>query len=178
MLGLQGALIFSILSNPIYFNSVTLCDKEYCNVDAVKRAIWLRFCTSFTPSYSFKVNRPIIQMSSIEFKYKKAPNLVPAAGSIVWFGKNSHQVAVNGKRLGVTKKNQKKHRLNISKIEIFRKYLQLLQKITNIKDITTLRYCDAKKAVVEYQQVWNDLKRDYFKQWTSKPRESNNFSIY
>lgn len=190
---MQGSLIYTLLGKPIYFDSITLSDVEYCNVDAVNRAIRLRFLdasSTFSPAYQFRINQPIVQMSNKWFSYKKniQLQLQPAASSIVWCKtqNNPHQVAVNGKRLGVTKKteNTSSGRLNISKIELFRCYMDILHKMNqkfNLYplhvNLTSLYYCDAKDAAIEYQRVWNEMKQNYFPVWTVKPQKSNKFSI-
>lgn len=186
VLGLQGALIYSLLDKPIYYNSMTLCDPQYCNVDAARRAIWERFnSTKFAPEQPFIVNQPVIQMScGIKFKHQKNIDQEPSPGSIVWskLKKNLHQVSVNGKLQGATKK--KGGNLKISKIELFRFYLEIVKKFIDKLnlfeaevDFNSLRYCDAKNKSTEYQQVWNDMKKDYFNVWTTKPSEINAFTV-
>lgn len=186
VLGLQGALIYSLLDKPIYYNSMTLCDPKYCDVNAARRAIWERFNSiKFSPEHPFYINQPVIQMNcSIKFKHQKNINQEPAPGSIVWskLKKNVHQVSVNGKLQGATKK--KGGHMKISKIELFRSYLDIVKKFNdklnlfeaNV-DFNNLRYCDAKTKSMEYQQVWNDMKKDYFNVWTTKPSEINAFTI-
>ncbi|XP_055301321.1 tRNA-specific adenosine deaminase 1 [Sitodiplosis mosellana] len=186
VLGLQGALIYSLLDKPIYYSSITLCDHQHCDIEAAKRAIWKRFTnTKFSPEKPFTVNQPLIQMSrGKKFKYERNMDRDPAPGSIVWskLKKCVHQVSVNGKLQGATKKSG--GRLKISKIELFRCYFEILKKFNdklNIfegdVDFTSLRYCDAKSQSTEYQQVWKNLKRDYFKVWATKPSEINMFII-
>lgn len=190
VLGLQGALIYSLLDKPIYFNSLTLCNSKCCNIEATERAIWRRFVDkhNFT-SEQFTINQPTVQMcQNITFKCEKCNEREPAAGSIVWCmtTKYPHQVAVNGKRLGVTKKkaNTISGRLLISKIELFRCYLDIVKKF-NAKlclhstdmDFDSLQYSDAKNVSIEYQRAWNDLKQNYFGIWSTKPDELKKFQI-
>lgn len=185
VLGLQGALIYSLLDKPIYYNSMTFCDPEHCNTTAAKRAIWGRFSSrNFYPSHPFIVNQPVIQMAESKFKYEKNINLQPAPGSIIWSKVNNglQQVSVNGELQGATKKRP--GRLKTSKIEFFRCYIDILKKIDdklNIfdsnMDFDSLKYCDAKGKSNEYQQVWTSLKKEYFNIWTTKPPELNTFTI-
>lgn len=190
VLGIQGALIYRFLENPIYISSVTLCDPQFCDVEATERAIWKRFIdTQFICSSSFVVNQPIVQICrGVQFDYAKNEHREPAPGSIVWckIGKYQHQVAVNGKRQGVTKKkaNTQSGRLSISKIELFRCYLDILKRFNDTltlypidTDFKSLRYCDAKNASHEYQTIWTDLKQHYFSVWTVKSEELNTFKI-
>lgn len=188
ILGIQGALIFSLLDEPIYYSSVTLCDHQYCDVNATARAIWERFDRK---QHLFTINRPKVQMSRYnKFTYRKCSvHQVPSPSSLVWWSSHvtcTHEIAIEGIRQGVTKKSRKRKmgRLKISKIELFRCYLDIL-KIYNEKlrlfdsttDFTALRYCDAKNSAQEYQKKWNDLKNNYFCSWTTKPKDLNIFVI-
>lgn len=190
VLGIQGALIHRLLDKPIYVSSITLCDPEFCDIESTERAIWKRFSdTTFTCIDSFAINQPIIQMcQNVKFDHAKNGLREPAPGSIVWCKttKFQHQVAVNGKRLGVTKKkaNTPSGRLAISKVELFRCYLDILKRFNETlelypadTDFNSLQYCDAKNASESYQQAWNDLKQNYFQVWTTKMDELNTFKI-
>lgn len=182
-LGIQGALVFHLLKKPIYFDSITFSDKANCCVEAVQRALWKRFDEN-----SFKIHKPLIQIShNTKFKYEKNEKLKPSSNSIVWckVEKCMHQVAVAGKRQGATKKKlNRSGRMMISKIELFRLYLEIVKKISNVRklyaphiDLNCLRYCDAKAAAVDYQIIWNDLKQNYFEYWTAKPEELLQFIV-
>lgn len=190
VLGVQGALIYSLLRKPIYLMSVTICNRKFSNAEATERAIWKRFEDkhNFT-SDLFAIIKPTIQIcTDIPFKYEKCDKREPAPGSIVWskVTKHPHQVAVNGKRLGVTKKkaNSLSGRLLISKIELFRCYVNILRILnTNLGifpkdiDLDNLQYSDAKNASIEYQRAWTDLKETYFRIWSTKPKGLNSFHI-
>lgn len=191
VLGMQGAVLHTLLEKPIYFDSITTCDSKHCNVDAMERAFWKRFNSAIQiPSESFKIKSPIVQVcEGTKFWFEKNDgDFQPAPGSIVWCKTSAypHQVAVHGKRLGVTKKKEKTRvgRLLISKIELFRCYLNIL-KIYNEKlglypnetDFNRLQYCDVKTASIEYQRVWNYLKENYFHIWPKKPNDLNNFIV-
>lgn len=193
VLGVQGALIYTLLEEPIYLSSITLCDSKYCNVESMERAIWKRFDSSISlPFKSFAIKKPNVQICrSTKFWFEKNDNdddRQPAAGSIVWCktNKSPHQVAVSGKRLGVTKKKEKTRsgRLLISKVELFRCYLDILKKsnqklclYANETDFDQLQYGDAKNTSIEYQSVWNHLKEHYFHIWPIKPNDLNKFTI-
>lgn len=190
ILGMQGALISNLLEEPIYFGSLTLCNSKYCNVESIERAIWKRFDSSIClPFESFTVKKPIVQIcQGTKFWFEKNDDYQPAAGSIVWCKTNKcpHQVAVNGKRLGVTKKKEKTRsgRLLISKIELFRCYLDILKNYNEKlclypieTDFNRLQYGDVKNASIEYQRVWNYLKENYFRIWPRKPHDLNKFTV-
>lgn len=114
-------------------------------------------------------------MSEKEFKYRKEIHLEPAPGSIVWMkGKESiHQVSVNGKLQGATKKFS--GRLKTSKFELFRCYLDIMKKQN--KDLPLCTYGEAKQTSIEYQEAWKILKKDYFNVWATKPSDINLFTV-
>lgn len=196
VLGLQGALIYKLLEKPVYLDSITFCDEKFCDIEATERAIWKRFdskkCDFLKSSKSlasFTINHPVIQIChNLTFKFDKSDQRDSAPSSIVWCMtiKNPHQVAVGGKRQGVTKKkaNTSSGRLSISKIELYRNYLDIMKKFNDKfgthplqTDFDSLRYCDAKNTSIEYQKAWNDLKRNYFGVWTTKSDELKAFKI-
>lgn len=192
VLGIQGSLICTLIGEPIYLASITLCDSKYCNAAATERAVWKRFAECRTDSLElFTAKKPRVQIccgAKIWFEKHDADERQPAAGSIVWCKtlKHPHQVAVNGKRLGVTKKKEQTRngRLLISKIELFRCYLNIL-KIFNEKlclfpietDFAHLQYGDVKANATNYQTAWHHLKDKYFRIWPTKPDDFNKFSI-
>lgn len=153
-----------------------MCDSRYCDIAATKRAIWGRF-NNPNIAHPFIVNQPVVQKSSRNFKFKYEKNIdrkKPAPGSIVVWSKYAvHQVSVNGKLQGATKKGA--GCLKISKRELFRLYIQILKKYNdklkifeNDSDFASLKYYDAKNMSSRYQQAWNQLKIKYFNVWTSK----------
>lgn len=85
VLGLQGALLSSLLSKPIYIESLTYCGDE-CNVAATERAIWKRFNQDMRMTdSSFQIHKPIInKCPNIHFKFAKNDKFEPSACSIVW----------------------------------------------------------------------------------------------
>lgn len=192
VLGIQGALVCTLLDKPVHIDSITLCNSKYCNVESLERAIWKRFDSGLSPPFeSFTINKPVVQVCrDTKFWFEKNDEdvLQPAAGSIVWCKTNKyqHQVAVNGRRLGVTKKKEKTRsgRLFISKIELFRCYLDIVKNhnerlclYPNETDFNCLLYGDAKSTSVEYQGVWKNLKENYFHIWPIKPTDLNKFTI-
>jgi tRNA-specific adenosine deaminase 1 len=74
VMGVQGAMLLTLLSRPIYFDSVVICDGTSINVGALRRAIWERWdYTAATIDQRFKVNRPNIFVADnkIYFKFAK-----------------------------------------------------------------------------------------------------------
>lgn len=97
---------------------------------------------------------------------------------IVFFCCSLLEVAVQGKKLGVTKKkaNSLNSSLSISKYNLFRKFLEVLHKNENLKeDICgekspeNIPYNDMKRKAVQYQLVWRRIKDTFFKSWSIKP---------
>lgn len=89
------------------------------------------------------------------------------------------EVAVNGKKQGVTKKkvNTKSGRLLISKLGLFRKYLEVVESNPDLEVnndtnlIQSCTYLETKQNCEEYNDLWKDLKQKYFGSWTTKPEE-------
>lgn len=88
VMGVQGALLHSLMSKPIYLESIVLCGDQ-CDVEACERAVCKRW-TPFQPNSAlpepFQIGTPSIRKCSrtINFVYFKRHNLHPAPGSIVW----------------------------------------------------------------------------------------------
>lgn len=190
VLGMQGALLHQFLAEPIYYDSLTFCDSNFCDIEATERALFKRFPNTISLSKcKMEIMHPKIQISSeTHFEFEKNDQLDPSPGSIVWckVERCPQQVAVFGKRQGVTKKlaTTPKGRLLITKIELFREYLNLLKKCnhkmnlfppdTNFDDLT---YSEAKNKTIDYQTIWNELKEFYFKVWTIKANDLKKFKI-
>lgn len=91
-----------------------------------------------------------------------------------------------GKKQGVTKRKASTPvgRLKITKIELFRKYTEIVKECNdNMKlmpqntDFESITYREAKIASTEYQETWKTLKETYFKCWTTKPGFINDFKL-
>lgn len=192
ILGIEGSLIHNLLEKAIYLKSITFCDSKFCNVASVERAIWKRFASRELPTLpqSFESIKPIIQICepTVKFMHEKNEQLEAAPSSIIWckVGSHPHQVAICGKRQGITKKkaNSRSARLLISKIELFRAYIDIMKNMNQTlhiypddTDLQKLEYCEGKQASTDYQNLWNDLKERYFLHWTSKPLELNKFNL-
>lgn len=190
VLGMQGALLHQFLVESIYYNSLTFCNSNFCDIEATERALFKRFTNTISLSKcKIKLMHPKVQISSgAKFEFEKNDQLDSSPGSIVWckVKRCPQQVSVSGKRQGVTKKlaTTPKGRLSITKIELFREYLNFLKKFnqkmnlfpldTNFDDLT---YSEAKNKAIDYQTNWNELKKSYFEIWTIKPDELKTFKI-
>uniref|UniRef100_T1GLJ6 tRNA-specific adenosine deaminase 1 n=1 Tax=Megaselia scalaris TaxID=36166 RepID=T1GLJ6_MEGSC len=176
VLGVQGSLLSSLISKPIILESINLsCDFEH---EAIERAIWKRF-----NSQEFDVSHPLIRKGfeleiDFEFCFDKDKN--PCPNTIAWADVQERplQVSVNGKRLGVGKKQfyNKKSSLDICKRLLFENYLDFvgsnhlfLKKFGLTRDeLFAMKYEDVKNLSKSYQKTWKDLKIKYFKMWVEK----------
>lgn len=190
ILGIQGALIHRLLDQPIYLESITFCDTPFCNIDAMQRTLRTRFETqTFKILSNFQQASPQMQIChGNKFEYEKNDELEPCPNSIVWckVARKSHEVSVAGKRQGITKKkaNTRSARLLISKMEIFRIHVELIEKLNNTfhvdmnkKNLRQMSYYDAKCLSTEYQQQWNEIKEHMFGIWAEKPKQFLSFLV-
>lgn len=83
IVGIQGALLHSILEYPIYLASVTICGP--CDIEATERAVWKRWIgKTCQPPEGFKLQKPLVHRSKIVFEYSKNSQRYPSPSSIVW----------------------------------------------------------------------------------------------
>lgn len=188
ILGIQGALLDSILDRPIYLTSFTICGVS--NVASIERAIWKRWLDKFSIKlpHRYAMQTPTVNVTSedIEFEFSQKCSASPSPNSIVWCDveNRNFEIAVVGKRQGVTKK--KMHtaigRLLISKMEIFRQFMgMVLSDPKNIELAETfnrsMSYTDAKNIAVNYKLAWSALKESVFQKWTIKKDISYDFKL-
>ncbi|KAG6444158.1 hypothetical protein O3G_MSEX003267 [Manduca sexta] len=119
--------------------------------------------------------------SSIQFPYIKADKRANATpGSILWVKLRNPilEVAILGKKLGVTKKksNLLSSSLCISKHNLYKRFLGVLLKIEELKesvigaeDVASIPYNVMKKKSENYVSKWLMVKDNFFKTWTTKP---------
>lgn len=90
------------------------------------------------------------------------------------------EVAINGKKQGATKKNinSKCGRLLITKLELFQQYIDVLSSSEHHKETVAeiCTYIDAKRTAKVHTDVWNQIKSEYFKTWTNKPKDLLKFA--
>lgn len=97
-----------------------------------------------------------------------------------------YEIAVNGKRQGVTKKklDTPQAAMSVSKYKLMVNFLALMRCSSELRekfhlelsDLEKLTYTKCKSMATDYQQAWNQLKCDYFRQWTNKPKELQKFT--
>lgn len=163
-----------LLEKPIYLSSVTIAGNVPFAIDAMNRAL----CTRFTAELSipYKQTPPSIKQSDFDFSFEfcKSDSKQPCPSSIIWF-KNCQkvEVAVEGKKQGVTKKNKNKKagRLSICKKELFSTFCDITNSSNMFKCVSNSadeNYLDVKNKAYDYIKVWNDIKCNVFKIWTYK----------
>ncbi|KAJ8972475.1 hypothetical protein NQ314_000168 [Rhamnusium bicolor] len=181
-LGVQGALLSILLEKPIYFSSFTIAAKTPFCKEALERALYDRL-GNVKLNHPYNQNRMIIgQSTSCEFEFSKNSGRHPCASSISWckIKDKCMEVAVEGKRQGVTKKNinTSSGRLNICKLRLFSYFKEIcdLHNLEVIKncDIKTICYKDAKLLATDYKDNWNILRKS-FKIWTNKDAQLLDF---
>jgi hypothetical protein len=102
----------------------------------------------------------------------------------VFYSLRAFQVAVAGKRQGVTKKHllTRKAHLKIAKVELFTEYLNILDNLPELKshlysdniNFHDLCYIDVKTLPTNrYTEQWRLLKVKYFPEWTTKNENFN-----
>lgn len=98
----------------------------------------------------------------------------------------SLEIAISGKRQGITKKNwtKKSSSLNISKVMILDRFKYLLRCYTTIlenrfkyneEDLKMKTYKDLKVHCVEYQTAWSIIKNEIIEVWIKKPENLYDF---
>lgn len=184
ILGIQGSLLMNFLLRPIYISHFIIgnCPFSYT---AMERALISRFQNTIhlVENLTFKQQNPVISQSKLGFKFRKieGSQLQPCPSSIVWCACPVKQieVAVEGRKQGVTAKNHDKPacRLEICKKNLFLKFVSLAQipQVVPPKhlkdsplDVKTLTYIQAKRIPIEYFEMWKKLRANVFLNWSIK----------
>ncbi|KAG5880459.1 hypothetical protein JTB14_028792 [Gonioctena quinquepunctata] len=181
--GVQGALLALLLDKPIYLNSLVVAAGTPFSEESLQRALYGRVGEVGLKEPYFRKRMVIVQCLK-EFEYAKTDGKRAASGSVSWCdveGKRS-EVAVNGKRQGVTKKkaNSEAARLKICKLELFKAFSDVCEykNIQLVKDCDnrSLAYVRIKMLAGQYQEAWKLLRKS-FKMWTRKDENLIKFSI-
>lgn len=189
VLGVQGALLDSILDRPIYFTSFTI-NGIGC-VASIERAIWKRWSDKFSITLPgrYEMQSPsIFKVTSgdIEFEFSQTNSRTPFPNSIVWCDveHRNFEIGVGGRRQGVTKKkfNTAAGRLSICKMEIYRQFLDLVLNDNDLVEASStfdrsMTYTDAKNVSEEYRTAWSTLKESVFGKWTVKKNINYEFKL-
>ncbi|XP_017966319.1 tRNA-specific adenosine deaminase 1 isoform X2 [Drosophila navojoa] len=185
VLGVQGALLDMLLDKPIYFSSYNFCCTE-ANPESLERAIYRRWQGRECNLKRYQPQQPCIRVDkNLTFELAQRMDWQPAPSSLIWALVpdliRPFEIAVNGKRQGVTKQrlNTTQAALEVSKYKLFINFMELLSGCSEVREklglrveeIKNLSYSEVKALSKDYQLAWQQLKREYFMSWTTKPKE-------
>jgi len=191
VMGCQGALMMSFLSQPIYISSfVTVEHGE--SVSSLKRALIERVprkeISSLLSETPYRFNQPNIVGTRLWFSYSKTSvqNSTPCGSSISWcaVSENNYDViAKNGLRLGVTKKHRSSPRAVscVSRLELFKLFLQFCEKL-KIKNIhvhdkfSKFKTYNEFKRSMQYTDVWSEIRNILFPHWIVHDKSLDSFN--
>ncbi|KAJ2952270.1 hypothetical protein O0L34_g4549 [Tuta absoluta] len=174
--GIQGALL-NLLCGSIYIKNFIFGGGVPYSKESLTRALLNR---KGHQTYRGMDVIPEFYQSSLPFSCVKTEiNVRPAPGSIIWIKTHeSSEVAVQGKKLGLTKKQVRllKYSLSISKYKLYERFLSILRENEEIKNViikgcalNSIPYNEMKRKAKEYNDLWQKVKNEFFGSWTVKP---------
>ncbi|XP_060520011.1 tRNA-specific adenosine deaminase 1 [Cylas formicarius] len=179
-LGIQGALLSILLESPIYLSSFTIATGTPFCPAALERALHERLGGAAPDDVPY---HPIaVGWGNKPFPHAKTDSKRPCASSISWsrIGNNEQralEVAVDGRRQGVTKKNSTESggALKICKLALFGQFIAVAKRFeikiaADVESLDVMTYEKAKRAAEEYQRRWHTL-RQLFNIWPRKDDE-------
>ncbi|KAI9556358.1 hypothetical protein GHT06_018932 [Daphnia sinensis] len=197
ILGIQGSLLMNFLSSPIYFSHIII-GKCHFSQSAMERALITRFESAINQiqNSKFRQHKPEISQSQLNFRFDRWVEdedcqMQPCPSSIIWCACPVKQleVAVEGRKQGVTKKtqNQSSCHLEICKRNLFKTFLSLLRQfqVDNLPmhlkeqhtDIQSMTYNQVKRLCTDYVQMWEKVRMNVFPTWTAKPTALTEFIV-
>jgi tRNA-specific adenosine deaminase 1 len=182
VLGLQGALLSLFIHSPVYLNSIVIAANCPYSQSALQRAL-ARTPSSLAIPSPFKYHLPLLLCSSLPFPHGERDGGRPCPTSMVWcdIKDTPLQVAVDGRRQGITKKvagtpagqlkvcKQAFLREFVSTVNLLRDKGTNLQSIPEDLDLKTAPYLSVKNLAKCYQEAWTVLKSNVFSEWPEKP---------
>jgi tRNA-specific adenosine deaminase 1 len=181
ILGIQGSLLMNFLLKPIYISHVIIGKCPYSQ-SVMERALITRFEHSANQigNSMFVQHKPEINQSQLEFKFGKiekdeVSQMQPCPSSIIWCSCPLKQleVAVEGRKQGITKKNQNLFSL-INCFPIANLPIHLKEQHSNIQSMT---YNEAKRLCSDYFEMWEQTRAKILPTWTLKPKILKEFTI-
>ncbi|XP_020299441.1 tRNA-specific adenosine deaminase 1 [Pseudomyrmex gracilis] len=174
VLGLQGSLL-SLLIPSIKLETITIGDKCPFSLEAMERGLYKRFG---------KMSGPKIFQARTCFAHRRKQGRVrPCPSSVIWCAVRSSEleIAVEGRKQGVTKKKKTSNCLLVSRQMLLRTFLQILDKheidCSKIRHLKKITYYDWKKRSISYYNKWKQLKLESFHKWPWKPVHLRNFVL-
>ncbi|XP_013164474.1 PREDICTED: tRNA-specific adenosine deaminase 1 [Papilio xuthus] len=172
--GIQGALLDMLLTEPIYIKHFIFGGGVPYSKESLTRAFLNR---NGEEQITVPVIPYIYQATAIFYYMKSEQRARPAHTSILVFNFGLVEVAVHGKRIGVTKKMERTRRiaLSISKYYLYRRFLFLFQLDPSLKEkyaldkLECIPYNVMKRKSQRYYENWHKAKENFFKSWTVKP---------
>lgn len=199
IMGVQGSLVMNFLTHPIYFSRIIIGKCPFSQ-EAMARALIERFDTIGLTSPPFQQQRELtISQSQIEFQFAKPESssqdsspLQPCPTSIIWSACPAKplEVAVEGRKQGVTKKTQGRpsSRLSVCKKNLFQAFSSLVKAIISADDnlpphlvqyapkLDGMTYQEAKLLAHHYCKTWKEIKTKLMPDWTVKSNKLTEFS--
>ncbi|CAH1153475.1 unnamed protein product [Phaedon cochleariae] len=182
-LGIQGALLSILLEEPIYLSTLTIAGETPFCEQSLERALYKRL-GNVQLQKPYQVNKMVARQTMKKFEFAKDCSRKPCSSSVSWCNINekSLEVAVEGRRQGVTKKklDTEAGRLKICKLELFKTFMHICEskniQLKNDCDNWTICYGDVKNLAKCYQNSWK-LVKECFKTWPCKDENLLDFSI-
>ncbi|XP_068082523.1 tRNA-specific adenosine deaminase 1 [Anabrus simplex] len=186
IVGIQGALLSLFLSFPIYLSSIIIGGGCPLSYTALHRAVIGRFVDKIKGALHspYTVKTPLLLQATLPFPDARSPNnrRNPCPSSLVWCSVPDRpiEIAVNGKKQGVTKKASQSPsgRLLICKKELLKQFINIVETIHKgglllpfplPNNYHNFSYLQWKSLAKDYYFSWHEAKRISFPAWTAKP---------
>ncbi|XP_071449422.1 tRNA-specific adenosine deaminase 1 [Hetaerina americana] len=194
--GVEGALLSHFLSDPICFSSIVVGGGCPFSQEAMQRAIIDRVHLPSKGSFRIRHHPPVITQSSLSFPHGRyseggmMAQLVPCPSSIVWsrVDKGAFEVAVNGRKQGVTKKmfGTPAGRLKTCKRELLNLFFEVFEakhstgnQLGENENISkNMTYFDLKSRAQGYNASWKSICQSSFQSWPKKCKSLFEFTFY
>ncbi|XP_043473056.1 tRNA-specific adenosine deaminase 1 [Leptopilina heterotoma] len=173
VVGIQGSLL-SLLIPEIKLKTIIIGGNCPFSLEAMERGLFKRFDNSTGPR---------IFQSSFSFdEIKGETRQNPCPSSIIWcsVSERNLEIAVNGKKQGVTKKKSGIYLL-VSRRGLFKIFMKIYDK--HSKDIELpqhpkkITYQHCKNWSHSYRNLWHEAKITTFDKWPTKPLSLQNFIL-